>query len=223
MRCRLYGGFLVAVFLVATALPLGAGPKKEPWMKEVGSAKAAAPPIDRKLDPGGILRVKNREGMALEIFIGSGGRIYAFKDGEPVVHVDNGMGTYRVFVTALEADEIVLYDEGGRGATARVKEEEVTERVLRAGERVNVTGITQGEELFGRFVNLASGSSTFVYTFLDGGSALPENEIGPESFRTTTLETRGEVKEIEWRGIGDTLVVEVRAGELQVKAGQPFE
>jgi hypothetical protein len=215
---------LLIMFASGAVLQLGADqPKKMPWMSGVSSAKIESAPMDRNLKPGEIVRIEIREGRAWEIFIGSGGRIYAFKGSEPVVHVDNGMGKYQVYVTAQEADYLVLYDEGGRGAVARVKEAGIQEQVLSAGDQMQVTGLIIGEELFARFVKLSSGNCTFVYTFLRDGEPMPENEIGPEKFRTTTLDGPGETRELEFRSPSDTMVVEVREGKAVVKAGQPFE
>ena len=116
-------------------------------------------------------------------------RIYAFKDGSPVTQVDNGSGTYRVYYTEEEADEIVLYNKGDYKSTARVEPGEADSQVLAPGNTMKLTGIQKGGDVFMRFVNISPQDATFVYTWLDKGK---EIEI-PEKYRTETLSGKGDV------------------------------
>lgn len=221
-------GTIIACLLSCSLISLSihASPKKEAWMSKAAEAPITQPPVDAKLTAGQILRIKLTKGSALKIFTiggmkpGSGVRVYAMKKGSPVVKVSRGSGTYHVFLSPREADELVVYSKAG-GGTVKIQSDRMNERVLTKGERMRVTTRT-GKDTFARIVNVATGDSGFLYTWFNEGTEMPEHEIGPTGFRSTTLDEPGEVKEIKWDAPGDTLIIEATDGTVLVKAGQPF-
>jgi hypothetical protein len=222
MRLKLYT-FIVFVFIAGViTLSLHAAPEKKPWMNNVGSAPSITPPLERELEPEEIVRFTVSSDNALQIFTGPGVHMYAFKKGEPVFKLDHGMGKYKICITTHEADSIVLYNTDGQPSKIDVAAGKMNEKDVAAGEKITFTGITKGENVLARFVNITSGESSFVYSWFTNGRELSDSEIGPKSFRTTTLAGPGAAKQVEWVSPGDVLQVEGVTGEVRVKAGQPF-
>ncbi len=201
------------------------GPERKPWMEHLGSAKTLAPPVDKEMEAGEILRLPIDKNKALNVFTSSGIKVYAFDQGQPVMEFKR-QPRNKIYLSPREAEELVLYNPSrGRFNNARVKQGDMPERVLVSGEKMRMN--TQpGAETVGRFINLADGDSTVYYSWLSQGKELPRSDIGPESFRTKNLDPgknfRSIFNQIEGDAPGDTLLVEVRQGKVLLKAGQPF-
>lgn len=223
MRFTLHTLVLIVFLAGVSTFSLHAAPEKKPWMGDVESAQIITPPLERELGPEEIIRIAVTSEDALEIFIGSGAHIYAFKQGEPVFKLDHGMGKYKTCITTYEADAIVLYNTDDQSSKVRIKAGNVDEKIVAAGDQITFTGITKGENILARFVNITSGESSFVYSWFNNGRELSDSEIGPKNFRTTNLSVPGTAKQVEWASPGDTLQVEGLTGKVMVKAGQPFK
>ncbi|MFP3999201.1 MAG: VWA domain-containing protein, partial [Desulfobacterales bacterium] len=204
-------------------------PEKEPWMDRVSSAEVLEPPVKKgDMEEGEIFRVKIEPDKALSTFTSGGVRIYAFKQGQPVVKFVYSGGRLKVYLSPEEADEIVLYNPSDSRFRdhARVKQGEMPERVLAAGEEMRIR-MKPGDESVARFVNMADSESKVYYTWLSQGRELPESELAPKHFRTKTLRAgknfRSTFNQLEGKASGDTLLVQVQKGRVLVKAGQPFQ
>ena len=205
------------------------GPEREPWMDRVASAEVLEPPVKKgDMEEGEIFRVKIERDKALSTFASGGVRIYAFKQGQPVVKFVYSGGRLKVYLSPEEADEIVLYNPSDSRFRdhARVRQGDMPERVLGAGEEMRVR-MKPGDESVARFVNMADSESKVYYTWLSQGQELPESELAPKRFRSKSLRAgknfRSTYNQMEGKASGDTLLVQVKKGRVLVKAGQPFQ
>jgi len=204
------------------------GPKKKPWMDKVASAEVLNTPVKKgDMGEGDIFRVSIAQGKALSIFASGGVRIYAFRQGQPVVKFVNS-GRLNVYLSPEEADEIVLYNptDSRFRDHARVKQGDMPERVLAAGEEKSFT-MQPGGEFVARFINIVDSESTVFHTWHSQGEELPDSEMGPKSFRTKNLRAgknfRSIHNQLQGKAPGDELLVRVLKGRVLVKAGQPFQ
>ena len=205
------------------------GPAREPWMDRVSSAAVLEPPVKKSdLEEGEIFRVQIERDKALSTFASGGVRIYAFKQGQPVVKFVYSGGRLQVYLSPKEADEIVLYNPSDSRFRdhARVKQGDMPERVLADGEEMRIR-MKPGDESVARFVNMADSESKVYYTWLSQGTELLESELTPKRFRSKSLRAgqhfRSTYNQMEGKAPGDTLLVQVQKGRVLIKAGQPFQ
>lgn len=204
-----------------------AGPERKAWMDKVRSAEVLKAPLEKEMQAGEIIRLKIEKGKAFDFFSMHSMRIYAFDEGEPVAKARGA--TTKTYFSPVEAGEMVIYFDSGdqsRKGRIRVRQGDMPEQVLSAGEEMRVRVKGDGDFVC-RFVNVNEAPSTVSYTWLAQGEELPESEIGPESFRTKEIKSRGEAEQIKFsrsmNDLADALVVKVLKGKVLVKAGQPFQ
>jgi Ca-activated chloride channel family protein len=205
------------------------GPERESWMDRVSSAEVLEPPVKKgDMEEGEIFRVKIKPDKALSAFTSGGVRIYAFKQGQPVVKFVDSGGRLKVYLSPEEADEIVLYNPSDSRFRdhVRVKQGDMPERLLSDGEEMRIR-MKPGDDAVARFVNMADSESKVYYTWLSQSQELPESELAPKRFRSKTLRAgknfRSTYNQLEGEAPGDTLLVQVQKGRVLVKAGQPFQ
>ncbi|MFO7769255.1 MAG: hypothetical protein R6W82_09930 [bacterium] len=146
-----------------------------------------------------------------------GVRIYRLRDGgiEDMAAGAPGGWVY-LYHSRVENDELVFVPR--EASELKVESGEMTEQPLAGGEELSVP-IEPGVETVGRFVNLDDGESVCVYEFYRGEEVPMEV---PVEYRTITLHGAGDWSQKSWEADADRIVLQVRKGRVQVKAGQPF-
>jgi hypothetical protein len=207
-------------------------PKEPPsWAGGISSAPVVAPPFERDMAAGDIVRITVTPGNSLKMKANSKTeaeaqvRVVPFKEGRPLKEdtwynnfAQRGMSCDQRHETTAEADEFVVYAYEGEAAVA-AKWQEMTEKTVKAGEEIRLK-LSGFSNIPTRLVNLGEGESVAVVSFSQGGAALSEEDLGPVKWRTITIKAPNEVDNRTMSPKGDELVISVMAGTILIKLGQ---
>ncbi len=200
------------------------------WAAEVASAPVLTPPFEQAMAAGDIIRVKVQPGKDIWVKATdqSGDDVSAkavpFKDGVPIRNLDmynnfaqHGVVCERRGETEAEADEIVIRVSKG-GMTILGKYFPMQEAVVSAGDNYAYK-IVSDDYINARFVNTSEVEAELILSFSEGGKELSEEAIGPERFRTLTIEA-GQTARRTLNPAGDLFIVRVVNGSVLIKVGQ---
>ena len=188
-------------------------PKDPPsWAGGIESAPVVAPPFERDMAAGDIVRIKVTAGNSLKIKGSSNtgadaeARVVPFKEGRPLKEdtrynnfAQEGMLCDQRHETTAEADEFVLYVYKGE-INAAAKWQEMHEKTVKAGEKISIK-LTGFHNIPTRLVNVGEGKAVAVVSFSSAGEPLGEDELGEEKWRTITLKAPGEVPRSQGKAV----------------------
>ncbi len=215
----------------AEMIPPGEEPIEVPdWAVDIPSAPEMTPPFEKNVAAGDMFRIPVVAGQSVWVKAANRSddevlaRAIPFKDGMPLKEITwyNNFGMKgsicdRRHEAAVEADEIVIRIFKG-SLTVFGKYSPMTEGQAAAGNEFTYDLISD-EHVVTRIVNLADGESEVVIDYSKDGQEVGEDEIGPEKFRTVTIET-GETDQRTLSPPGDKVIFRVTKGEVLFKLGQ---
>ena len=212
-------------------VPPGEEPIEVPdWAEDIPSAPVVTPPFEQHVAAGDMFRIPVVAGKSIWVKAAnrSGADVLAraipFKDGLPLKDVTRynnfameGTVCERRHETEVEADEIIIRIFKGT-MTVLGKYSPMTEGQASAGHEFKYD-VVSDEYAETRMVNLAEGESQVLVSYFKDGQELSKDEIGPEKFRTVTLEP-GETDRRTLNPAGDQMVFRVIKGDVLFKLGQ---
>ena len=201
------------------------------WAGGIEAAPVLAPPFERTMATGEMVRIKPELAKSLAVKAVSTteaeaeAKVIPFKDGRPVKRenrINNiamkGVICGRSHESPVEVDEFVVYVYSGE-ITLQAKWTEMAEQTVSAGEEMRFA-IQGSDNIETRMINLADGESVAVFDYVEGGTVMDEEQAGPVKWRTITLKEPMEIKAVPRVAKGDEIVFRVTSGKMQIKLGQ---